>query len=219
MSKKSKSEEAGAARSRKTQRRKAASRGKAISLPVIRPDTAGIDIGSMEIFVAVSPDRDAEPVRSFGTFTDDLNQLAGWLRECGVTSVAMESTGVYWIPLYEMLAEQGIEVCLVNARHFKNVPGGKTDALLGLSVAAVSARGGLIARIVPARAGDLRHTDAAPAPAGPGGDDLRACAAYAEVDGTDEPEAATCDQRVDRSDRTSDHRRDSGRRTGSQDPG
>jgi len=128
MSKKSKSEKAGAARSRKAQRRKAASKAKAISLPAIRPDTAGIDIGSMEIFAAVSPDRDAEPVRSFGTFTDDLNQLTGWLRECGVTSVAMESTGVYWIPLYEMLAEQGIEVCLVNARHFKNVPGRKTDA-------------------------------------------------------------------------------------------
>ena len=131
MPKKSKSEEAGAARSRKAQRRKAASKAKAISLTVIRPDTAEVDIGAMEMFVAVSPDRDAEPVRSFGTFTDDLNQLTGWLKECGVTSVAMESTGVCWIPLYEMLAELGIEVCLVNAKHFKNVPGRKTDASIG----------------------------------------------------------------------------------------
>jgi transposase len=98
-----------------------------VTLPVIRPDTAGIDIGAMEIFVAVSPHRDAEPVRSFGTFTSDLEALADWLQECEVRSVAMESTGVYWIPLYQILMDRKIEVCLVNARHFHNVPGRKTD--------------------------------------------------------------------------------------------
>jgi hypothetical protein len=69
-----------------------------VTLPVILPDTAGIDIGAMEIFVAVSPHRDTEPVRSFGTFTRDLEAIAEWLKGCGVRSVAMESTGVYWIP-------------------------------------------------------------------------------------------------------------------------
>lgn len=116
-------------RSRKAKQRKAASKAKPIALPVIRTGTAGIDIGATEIFVAVSPDRDAEPVRCFASFTADLQGLIGWLQKCGVTSAAMESTGVYWIPLYQMMADAGIEVCLVNARHFQNVPGRKTDVL------------------------------------------------------------------------------------------
>lgn len=100
---------------------------RAVTLPVILPDTAGIDIGAMEIFVAVSPHRDTEAVRSFGTFTRDLEAIAEWLKGCGVRSVAMESTGVYWIPLYQILVDHQIEVCLVNAREFHNVPGRKTD--------------------------------------------------------------------------------------------
>jgi transposase len=99
------------------------------TLPVFRSHTAGIDIGAREIFVGVSPEQDAEPVRSFGTFTQDLELIAAWLEACGVTSVAMESTGVYWIPLYQILVDHKIEVCLVNARHFHNVPGRKTDVL------------------------------------------------------------------------------------------
>jgi transposase len=75
------------------------------------------------------PDRDATPVRAFTTFTTDLQRLADWLTACGVTSVAMESTGVYWVPLYEILEAHGFEVILVNARHVKNVPGRKTDVL------------------------------------------------------------------------------------------
>ncbi len=67
-------------------------------LPVMNPTAAGIDIGATEIYVAVHPDCDPEPVRSFATFTKDLNQLADWLKACKVNSVAMESTGVYWIP-------------------------------------------------------------------------------------------------------------------------
>ena len=98
-----------------------------MALPVIRPDTAGIDVGSMEMYVAVSPDRAENCVRSFGSFTSDLEELIKWLQECGVKSVAMESTGVYWIPLYQLLSDTGMEVCLINARHFKNVPGRKTD--------------------------------------------------------------------------------------------
>jgi len=94
---------------------------------MINKDAAGIDIGSGEHWVAVPEDRDEEPVRCFGCFTADLQAMARWLKECGVTTVAMESTGVYWIPCYQILEEHGFEVKLVNARHVKNVPGRKSD--------------------------------------------------------------------------------------------
>jgi hypothetical protein len=77
--------------------------------------------------VAVRPDRDAKPVREFACFTADLHGLADWLQQCGVTTVAMQSTGVYWIPLYEILDARGLDVYLVNARHTKNLPGRKSD--------------------------------------------------------------------------------------------
>jgi transposase len=96
-------------------------------LQICHPDAAGIDIGSREHWVAVPEDRDEETVRAFGTFTSDLHRLADWLKECGVTTVAMESTGVYWVPLYEILEERGFEVVLVNATHLRNVPGRKSD--------------------------------------------------------------------------------------------
>lgn len=96
-------------------------------LPVMRPNAAGIDIGATEIYVAVPADRDAENVRSFPTFTQDLYALADWLKRCAIETVAMESTGVYWIPLFQILDDRGFEVCLVNARHVKNVPGRRTD--------------------------------------------------------------------------------------------
>jgi transposase len=76
---------------------------------------------------AVPPDRDTEPVRAFGTCTGDLRHLADWFERCGVRTVAMESTGVYWIPAYELLEQRGFEVVLVNARDAKHVPGRKTD--------------------------------------------------------------------------------------------
>jgi transposase len=93
----------------------------------IRADAGGIDVGATELFVAVPPGKDSEPVRCFGTFTRDLNELADWLQQCGIRTVAMESTGVYWIPIFQILEERGLEVCLVNARHLRNVPGRKTD--------------------------------------------------------------------------------------------
>jgi len=98
-----------------------------LGLPVLHADTAGIDIGATEIYVAVPADRDEEPVRCFEAYTGDLRGIAEWLGKCEVKRVAMESTGVYWIPLWQILADAGFEVCLVNARHFKNVPGKKTD--------------------------------------------------------------------------------------------
>jgi transposase len=98
-------------------------------IEVTHPNAAGIDIGSASHFVAVPPDRDEEPVREFKSFTQDLEALAGWLNQCGVDVVAMESTGVYWIPLYELLESKGFTVHLVNARHVKNVSGRKSDVL------------------------------------------------------------------------------------------
>jgi len=96
-------------------------------LTQINPNVAGIDCGSAEHYVAVPPDRDPNPVQSFKTFTTELIRLADWLAACGVTSVAMESTGVYWIPVFEILEARGFHVLLVNARHLKNVPGRKSD--------------------------------------------------------------------------------------------
>jgi transposase len=98
-------------------------------IEVVNPNAAGIDIGSEVHYVAVPPDRDPEPVRSFKCFTADFVELADWLEQCGIETVAMESTGVYWIPLYQVLAARGCEVVLVNARNVKNVPGRKTDVL------------------------------------------------------------------------------------------
>ena len=99
------------------------------ALTITHPNAAGIDIGSASHFVAVPPDRDDEPVREFPSFTVDLNALADWLKACDVDTVAMESTGVYWIPLYELLESRGFTVLLVNARHVKNVSGRKSDVL------------------------------------------------------------------------------------------
>lgn len=95
----------------------------------LNPNAAGIDCGADTHYVAVPADRDPTPVRAFPTFTADLHRLADWLAACGVTTVAMESTGVYWIPLYEILEARGFDVVLVNARHVKNVPGRKTDVV------------------------------------------------------------------------------------------
>ena len=97
------------------------------SRPVLEPNAGGIDVGAREVYVSIPPDRDSEPVRIFATFTEDLERLADWLIACGVTTVAMESTGVYWIPVFEVLEQRGIKPCLVDARHMKNVPGRRTD--------------------------------------------------------------------------------------------
>jgi transposase len=96
-------------------------------LAAMHPNAAGIDVGNSAHYVAVRPDRDPDSVRRFDCFTADLHRLADWLQQCGVTTVAMQSTGVYWIPVYEILDARGIEVYLVNARHTRNLPGRKSD--------------------------------------------------------------------------------------------
>jgi transposase len=97
------------------------------AMPVVHSNAAAIDVGATMHMAAVSPDRTPEPVRSFGTFTTDLRRLVDWFVECGVETVVMESTGVYWIPIYELLDARGFAVFLVNARDAKHVPGRKTD--------------------------------------------------------------------------------------------
>jgi transposase len=110
-----------------SKRSRKVSQGGLSPAPVLEPNAAGVDIGATEIYIAVAADRDAQPVRRFATFTEDLMAAADWLQSCGVRTVAMESTGVYWIPLFQMLEGRGLKVCLVNARHVKHVPGRKTD--------------------------------------------------------------------------------------------
>jgi len=94
---------------------------------LLHPDAAGADIHPTVIYIAVPPGRDTRNVRKFSTFTRDLLAAVEWLKQCRVDTVAMESTGVYWIPFYQILNDHGFQVCLVNARHVKNVPGRKTD--------------------------------------------------------------------------------------------
>jgi transposase len=96
-------------------------------LPRVHPAAAAIDIGARIHVAAVGPDRDPEPVRTFNTFTNDLHRLADWFVRCGIKTVVMESTGVYWIPIFEILEQRGFEVMVVNARDVKHVPGRKTD--------------------------------------------------------------------------------------------
>src|ERR1700726_1613853 len=98
-----------------------------LSLEVVHPDAAGIDIGNESHYVAVPPTRDSEPVRRFGCTTAELQEMALWLKQCAIRTIAMQSTGVYWIAVYDILEEAGLEVYLVNARETKNLPGRKSD--------------------------------------------------------------------------------------------
>ena len=98
-----------------------------LSLEVVHPDAAGIDIGNDIHYVAVPPSRDPESVRCFGCITAELNAMADWLKRCGIRTVALQSTGVYWIAVSDILEQAGLEVYLVNARDTKNLPGRKTD--------------------------------------------------------------------------------------------
>src|ERR1700690_475761 len=97
------------------------------TMPMGHPNAAAIDVGATMHMAAVGADRTPEPVRSFGTFTTDLHRLVDWFIECGVETVVMESTSVYWIPIFELLDARGFTLFLVNARDAKHVPGRKTD--------------------------------------------------------------------------------------------
>jgi transposase len=99
------------------------------ALPPLNPNAAGIDVGNAEHYVAVPAGRDEEPVQKFGSFTADLHRMAQWLKVCGIQTVVMQATGVYWIALYQILEDHGLEVNVVNAHHTKTLPGRKTDVL------------------------------------------------------------------------------------------
>lgn len=116
-------------RMNRKQRRELARRIQAedVRLDVVHPDAAGIDIGNGAHYVAVPPGRADQPVRRFGCTTAELKEMAAWLKQMGIRTVAMQSTGVYWIPVYDILEEAGLEVYLVNARQTKSLPGKKTD--------------------------------------------------------------------------------------------
>jgi len=116
-------------RSKKTGLRTKRKSAKVDNLAILNPNAAGIDIGSRTHYVAVRADRCDEPVQNFESLTPELHRLADWLESCGVKTVAMESTGVYWVPVYEILEARGFEVCLVNAHDVHNVPGRKSDVL------------------------------------------------------------------------------------------
>src|SRR2546427_5513240 len=129
------SAESGQARMAECFKRRAMSRKRKnnktkIGAPVLHclnPNAAGVDVGATEIYIAVPADRHPQSVRHFSTFTEDLHAAADWLKSCQIETVAMESTGVYWIPLFQILEARGFTVFLVNARHVKNVPGRKSD--------------------------------------------------------------------------------------------
>jgi hypothetical protein len=109
------------------QQKRRASRVRAAQLEQLNLKAAGIDVGATEPWVAVPADRDAQPVQRFGAFTADLYALAAWLRQCQIDTVVMESTGVYWMALCEVLEARGFDVKLVDAHQARQVPGRKTD--------------------------------------------------------------------------------------------
>jgi transposase len=115
------------ARGRSRRNRKGWGRGIPKGLRVVNPDAAGIDLGSKSHYASVPEDRSADPVREFGCYTPQLEEMAQWLIGCGIKTVVMEATGVYWIPVFRVLESRGLEVLLVNPRHVKYVPGRKTD--------------------------------------------------------------------------------------------
>ena len=175
------------------------------------PNAAGIDVGGSSHWVAVPQHAADEPVREFGAMTDDLNAMADWLLACGVDTVALESTGVYWIPVYEVLEQRGLKVWLVDARQMKYVPGRKSDVqdcqwlqkLMSLGLLRAAWRPGdevcVVRAVVASARGAARR-------AGQLG------AAHAEGAGADEPPAHRGAHRRDGHDRPGDHPRDRGRR-------
>jgi transposase len=128
------------------------------SLSCVKPNAAGIDVGSRSHFVAVPIGCNPQSVKEFGFFTEDLHRLAKWLKDCKIETVALEATGSFWIPLYDILIEQKFEVCLVNARHIKNVSGRKTDVQDCQWIQQLHSCGLLRPSFIPDRlTGKLRH--------------------------------------------------------------
>ena len=175
--------------------------------PLVEPNAAGIDVGARQMYVAIPPDRDQEPVRVFSTFTQDLEALADWLLQRGITTAAMESTGVYWIPLYQILEDRGIKVCLTSARNMCNVPGRRTGLAGGCNT---WIRWGCCGRRFVPSSRSARGALADAASRAAGGERLRSGSADAEIADADERTIASRDQRPDGGDGDGDRRRDPG---------
>jgi len=152
-----------------------------------------MDIGAEEIYVAVPADRDGQPVQRLGTFTSELGRLSEWLQQCRIETVAMEATGVYWIPVYQILETAGFEVCLVNARYFQNVPGRKTDVSDCQWLQRLHSAGLLRGSFRPAQeVCVLRSLTRPPGQLDPAG--IHSRPAYAEGAGPNECPASSCPQ-------------------------
>ena len=164
---------------------KRSSQRKEVQPTLFEPNAAGIDIGAREIYIAVPTDRDDHPVRKCETFTGDLHQMAEWLVHCGIATAAMESTGVYWIPVYDVLEKHGIRPCLVNPRNMKNVPGKRTD-FSRVPVDPAFAFAGITAFGLPPGWRGVRGPLADAVSQRSGGNGQPTCAAYAEGSHPDE---------------------------------
>jgi hypothetical protein len=161
--------------------------------PVLEPNAAGIDVGAREMFVAVPPGRDENPVRVFATFTEDLERLTDWLEQCGVTTVALESTGVYWIPLFEILEQRGIRPCLGECPPHEERTW-TAHRLARMPMVTVPALGGITASCISAWAGRLRCADHTAAPERIGRSGQSARAAHAQGADANEPANPSCHQ-------------------------
>ena len=178
---------------------------------MVFPNAAAIDVGASSHWVAVPPHSTDAPVREFGAMTDDLNALADWLLACGVDVVALESTGVYWIPVYEVLEQRGLKVWLVDARQMKYVPGRKSDVQDCQWLQKLMSYGLLRAAFRPGGRGLRGARRGAPA-RGAADRAGQLGAAHAKGAGADEHPAHRGDQRRDGADRPGHHPRHRGRR-------
>ena len=181
---------------REQTRREIAGKDWKLGLEVVHARAAGIDIGAEEHYVAVPPHLDTagRPVRSFQAFTADLNRLADWLQQCGVETVAMQSTGVYWIALYDVLEQRGINVFLVECATHEE-PARTQERRTGMSVAAAVARLWAAEELVPAGRGDPDHAELLAATAGARGRSGDLHPADAESADPDEPAVDRCAER------------------------
>lgn len=170
--------------------RKQGGKTSSATIPVMRPDATGIDISATEIFVAVPADRAAENVRSSPTFTQNLYSFADWLKPCGIKTVAMESTGVYWIPLFQIPEERG---SMSGQRPAREERSREAHGCLRLPVAAVPACGGIAESLVSTGAGSVRHSIAIAAPGKPGPDGGNSRQPHAQSARPDECAVAPCD--------------------------
>ncbi len=180
-------------------------RNRELTTRACHPDAAGIDIGAEELMEAVPADRAEDPVRAFSGFTGDLHALRDWLLECRVRTVAIESTGNYWVAIYQILEDAGLEVFLVQARHVKGVPGRKSDVCDAAWLKATPLCGAA-AQVVPALEGDRAAALPDAPPPQPHRKRLERAAAHAEDAHGDEPASPPRPQRPGRQERAGDPR-------------